>query len=175
MDLKTFIAVLTGLAILHAIIVLFLGSPFPISVKSTGASPLLITEVELNPPCDVQKPDCRQWVEVGNTTSEAFRPDVWYVSRTAGEDTATLALAEHGCSQPLPVDSYCVVAKKGWLPHAADRVILNGLTSQHFYQTMTPRLRDEAGDGRSWQLCPDQHRWIFRPATRGQSNRCDWW
>ncbi|MFB6274092.1 MAG: hypothetical protein ABEL51_14475 [Salinibacter sp.] len=172
MDARSLGIVMIGYALLVALVIALLDVPFPGLFEPSGTSPVVITEVQLNPPCAMQADACAEWVEVGNTTDKAIPLTTWFLSTSEGGVSDTIALMASGCPPTLPAESHCVIKRPGWLDRADERVILNGLTARHFYQTITPLLSDDAGDGRSWQRCPVVDDWRFRRPTPGEANRC---
>jgi hypothetical protein len=136
--------------------------------------PIVINEVELNPPGDDRRSTTMEWVELYNPASKDVDLTGWTLSSTQYRGGKTINLFG-----TIKANGYSVFRRSLWLHNTkGESVILRDAGSKKI--DSTPLLKDgpKTNDYRSWQRCPngidtDSYLdWDFRPSTKGYSNKC---
>ncbi|MEM3365378.1 MAG: CFI-box-CTERM domain-containing protein [Candidatus Methanomethyliaceae archaeon] len=139
-----------------------------VEAHSTGATKIVINEVELNP---AGVDEGKEWVELYNPSQNAVDLSYWTLSTTAG-DTVTITIPPGTILNSGGY--YLYTHSTQWLDNENECLILRDASGKEVDRT--PFLSDTYNDGRSWQRYPNgkdtdsADDWIFRSSTMGLSN-----
>jgi len=113
------------------------------------ATPVVINEVELNPPCNDNSNSCLEWVELYNSSDEAADIGGWTLTTTHG-NTVTLMIPFGTVIQP---HGYFVLHHPRWLDNNDEMVILRDSAGREVDRT--PVFSDTSNGSWSWQRYPN--------------------
>ncbi len=133
--------------------------------------PIVINEVELNPPGDDNSGSVEEWIELYNPSSSSVDLSGWKLSTTHG-GTVTVTISQ---GTIILADGYYVYNRGSqWLDNNDESVVLRD--SGDVEIDRTPVKSDTENNGWSWQRYPNgldtdsASDWSFLASTEGTSN-----
>lgn len=131
---------------------------------------VLITEVELNPPCDDSAADCQEWVELINYDVVPVTLDDWEISSFNGKKIITIPLGENGCQGVLIPRALCVISHSNWLNNDGEKLVI---LDRDFDEMASAEVKGDTGnDNKTWQYCFTFQKFVFRDQTKFLRNGC---
>src|SRR5215207_3258719 len=137
------------------------------SPPTTSQTPVMINEIELNPPGEYD--EGKEWLELYNPSDEDINIGNFEISTASESATIKLqpdAIIEAG-------ETYVIELEEQILSNTVDSLVLTDQTGDIILDR-TPSLVDRSDDDRTWQRIPDgNNEWQFVENTEGNSNDDD--
>jgi len=137
------------------------------SPPTTSQTPVMINEIELNPPGEYD--EGKEWLELYNPSDEDINIGNFEISTASESATIKLqpdAIIEAG-------ETYVIELEEQILSNTVDSLVLTDQTGDIILDR-TPSLVDRSDDDRTWQRIPDgNNEWQFVEETKGNSNGND--
>src|SRR5215211_3367985 len=141
-------------------------SSTPPASPTTSQAPVVINEIELNPPGEYD--EGKEWIELYNPSDVDINIGNFEIG-TASE-SATIELPPDAIIGAG--ETYVIELKEQILSNTVDSLVLTNTAGDILDRT--PSLVDRSDDDRTWQRIPDgNNEWQFVEGTKGNSNGDD--